>query len=227
MGDLSRKMSIVAQRRTRKEVGLGNALPEKWGCNTTDLSMMKTMHLWFICTYTYLRNIGPISSWCLSFLKSWSVGSKLRWLFLSCLLESSLVILTSGKGFISSYFFVFHLLSQGLPILPGIFLIKGIMKPTLPGVFDCPPAWSCPQVFNSGLGMRLCEGRFDKELFSCRNFGISKLFQTQKSFWHRFKANLFWRNSSDSYREVFRSDENFLFWFWWKIWSDSWLVKKV
>jgi len=23
-------------------------------------------------------------------------------------------------------------------------------------------------VFNSGLGMRLCEGRFDKEFFSCR-----------------------------------------------------------
>jgi len=49
------------------------------------------------------------------------------------------------------------------------------------------------------LGMRLCERRFNKELFSCRNFGISKLFQTQKSFWSRFKANSFWRNSSDSY----------------------------
>jgi len=93
------------------------------------------------------------------------------------------------------------------PILPGIFLRKRIMKPALLGVFDCPSAWSCTQVFNSGLGMRLCEGRFDKELFSCRNFGISKLFQTQKSFWHWFKANSFWRNSSDSYGEVFRSDE--------------------
>jgi len=40
------------------------------------------------------------------------------------------------------------------------FLRKGIMEPTLPRVFDCPPAWSCPQVFNSGLGMRLYEGRF-------------------------------------------------------------------
>jgi hypothetical protein len=46
-------------------------------------------------------------------------------------------------------------------------------------------------------------------LFSCRNFGISKLFQTQKSFWHWFKANSFWRNSSDSYEDVFRCDENF------------------
>ena len=91
------------------------------------------------------------------------------------------------------------------------------MEPALPDVFYCLLAWSCPQVFNSGLGMGLCEGMFDKELFSCRIFGISKLLQTQKSFWHRFKANSFWKNSSDSYEEVFRSDENFfLFWFWWK-----------
>ena len=83
------------------------------------------------------------------------------------------------------------------------------MESALPDVFDCPLAWSCPQVFNSGLGMRICEGRFDKELFSCRIFEISKLFQTQKSFWHQFKVNSFWRNSSDSYGEVFRSDENF------------------
>jgi len=52
-----------------------------------------------------------------------------------------------------------------------------------------------------------------KELFSCRIFGISKLFLKQKSFWHRFKADSFWRNSNDSYGEVFRCDENFLFWF--------------
>jgi len=117
-------------------------------------------------------------------------------------------------------------LSQKLPILPDIFLWKGIMEPTLSRVFDCPPAWSCPEVLNAGLGMRLCEGRFDKELFTCIIFGISKLFQTQKSFWNRFKANSFWRNSSDSYKEVFRSDENSLFCFWWKMWSGVWLVKK-
>ena len=109
-------------------------------------------------------------------------------------------------------------LSQGLPILTGIFLRRGIMEPTVPCIFICPPDWSCPQVFNSGLGMRLYEEDlvFDKELFSCRIFGISKLFQTQKSFWHPFKANSFWRNSSDSYEEVFRSDENSLFCFCWK-----------
>jgi hypothetical protein len=52
-----------------------------------------------------------------------------------------------------------------------------------------------------------------KELFSCRIFGISKLFHKQKSFWHRFKADSFWRNSNDSYGEVFRCDQNVLFWF--------------
>ena len=119
---------------------------------------------------------SPISSWCLSFLKSWSIGSKLRWLFCSFLLESYLLILTSGKGLISFYFFVLHPSSQGLPILPDGFLRKGIMEPALPGDFDCTPAWSCPQVFNSCLGMRLCEGRFGQELFSCRNFEISQLF---------------------------------------------------
>ena len=101
------------------------------------------------------------------------------------------------------------------------------MEPALPYIFDCPPAWSCPcsiQVW--GWGYMKEDLVFDKELFSCRIFGISKLFQTQKSFWCLFKANSFWRNSSDSYGEVFRCDENFWFWFWWKIWSDIWLVTK-
>jgi hypothetical protein len=102
--------------------------------------------------YTYLRDIVPISSWCLSFLKSWSVGSKLRWLLRSCLLESSLVILTSRKDLISSYFFVLHLLSQRLPILPSMFHRKWIMEPALPGVFYCPPAWSCPSTIQFNFG---------------------------------------------------------------------------
>jgi hypothetical protein len=70
-------------------------------------------------------------------------------------------------------------LSQGLLILPDIFLRKGIVEPALPGVFYFPPAWSCP-LFNSGLGMRLCEGRFDKELLSCRMF-----LKFQSYSWHR------------------------------------------
>ena len=58
-----------------------------------------------------------------------------------------------------------HTLSSSLYLkdcqfCPAFFLRKGIMEPALPRVFDCPPTWSCPQVFNSGLGMRLNEGRF-------------------------------------------------------------------
>jgi len=37
----------------------------------------------------------------------------------------------------------------------------------------------------------------------------AEILEFQKSFWHWFKANSFWRNSSDFYGEVFRSDEIF------------------
>jgi hypothetical protein len=134
--------------------------------------------------------------------------------FRSCLLESYIVILTFRKYWIPSHFFVLHPFISKVVNFAQWFLRKKIMEPALLGVFGCPPTWSCPQLFKSGLGMRLYEGlAFDTELFSCRIFKISKLFLKQKSFWHRFKADSFWRNSSDSYGEVFRSDENFLFWF--------------
>jgi len=115
---------------------------------------------------------------------------------------------------------------KGCQFCPVFFLERESWSQPYQAFFDCPQAWSYPQVFKSGLGMRLYEGRFGQELFSCRNFGISKLFQTQKSFWHWFKANSFWKNSSDSYGEVSRSDENFLFCFWWKTRSDICLVTK-
>jgi hypothetical protein len=70
---------------------------------------------WSICMYTYLRNICPFSSWTLPFC------SKLWWLFCFYLLESLLVILTSGKGMISAYFFTFKPLSQRLSSLPLTF----------------------------------------------------------------------------------------------------------
>jgi len=136
---------VRAQRRTQKEVGLEYTLFKSWWWNT-DLSMLKANALWLICMY-YLRNIGPHFFMEFFFSKKWNVDSKLRWPFHSCLLESLLVILTFRKGLISSYFFVLHSLSQGLPILPDIFLRKGIMEPALPVFFYCPPAWSCPQVF--------------------------------------------------------------------------------
>ena len=147
--------------------------------------------------YTYLRNIGPhFFMVSLFFLKSCSVGSKLRWLFHFCLLGLHLVILTSRKGLMSSYIFVLHPLSQELPILPDIFLRKGIMETALPCVFDCPPAWSCPSSVQLGFSLgwgyvKVSLGFLYNEMFSCKIFGTSKLFQSQKWFWYWFKINLF------------------------------------
>ena len=50
-----------------------------------------------------------------------------------------------------------------------------------------------------------------RSYFHAEFLEFQKLFQTQKSFWCLFKANSFWRNSSDSYGEVFRSDGTFGF----------------
>jgi len=182
------------------------------------LDNVESNALWSICMYTYLRNIGPhffMVSFFSQKLECWQWTSMAFSLLLtrviSCDLDPQerldIIILFCPPSFISM---VANFAQQ--------FLRKGIMEPTLLDVFDCPLTWSCPQVFKSGLGMRLCEGRFDKEFFfHAEIFGISKLFQTHKSFWHRFKTNSFWRNSSDSYGEVIRSDENVLFCFWWKI----------
>ena len=118
---------------------------------------------------------------------------------------------------------------MSIPSCPQIFIWRiiisqEIMEPTLCALLNCPFVWSCSQVFRSGLRIRLCEGRFDKELFSCRILGISKLFQTQKSFWHQFRTNSFWKkNSSDSYWEVSEVMKTLFFCFE-KIWSDIWLV---
>jgi len=100
-------------------------------------------------------------------------------------------------------------LSQELPILPNSFLEKKSWS-QLYQMFLIAPSLIMPASIQFGFGD---EAIWRKELFSCRIFGISKLFQMQKSFWYWFKANSFCRNSSDSYGEVFRSDENFLFWF--------------
>jgi hypothetical protein len=131
----------------------------------------------------------PISSWCLSFLKSWSVGSKLRWLFHSCILESHLVILTSGKGLMPSYFYVLHLLSQGLPILPDIFLKRESWSQPYHVFFLLPPSLIMPPKCSNWVyfGVSICESKFgffvQRNVF-IQNFRTSKLFQPQKSFWH-------------------------------------------
>jgi len=135
---------------------------------------------------------SSFSSWSLPFLKSLSLGSKLRWSFRSCLLESCLVILTSRKDLISSYFFVLHPLSQGLSILPDIFLRKGIMEQALPGVFDCPPTWSCPQVFNSVWGWDYVKEGLTRRCFH------AEILEFQSYSRHR---NYFYINSKQTHSE--------------------------
>jgi len=51
-------------------------------------------------------------------------------------------------------------LSQELPILPNSFLERESWSQLYRMFFIAPLAWSYPQIFNSGLGMRLYEGRF-------------------------------------------------------------------
>jgi len=68
-----------------------------------------------------------------------------------------------------------HTLSSSLYLkdcqfCPAFFLRKGIMGPALPRVFDCPPAWSCPQVFNSGL-TRSC---FHAEILEFQSYSRHK-----------------------------------------------------
>ena len=164
--------------------------------------------------YTYLRNIGP-HFFMVSFfsLKSCSVGSKLRWLFHFFLLELYLVILTSGKGLMPSYIFVLHPLSQELPILPDIFLRKGIMETALPCVFDCPPAWSCPPSvqlgFSLGWGYVKVGFLVQWNVFM-QNFWNIQVIPITKMILTLVQNKLVLKNSSDSYGQVSWSDESFL-----------------
>ena len=167
--------------------------------------------LWLICMYTYLIwNVGPhFFMVCFFFSKVGVLAVNFHGFSLMLARVISCDFWPLGKTWYHHTSLSSASLSQRLPILLDIFLEWESWSQPYHMFLYCPIAWSCPQVFNSGLGMRLCEGRFDKEVISCRIvFGIPKLFQTQKSFWHRFKANSFWRNSSASYGEVIRTDEN-------------------
>jgi len=142
---------VRAQRRTRKEAGLENALPMRWGLKGAlkkgdrarkhTIWMMRAQqpaqkevtmrhrsvkdenNAWgSLCMYTYLRNIGPL------FFMEFFFSQKFESLivsfdgsFRSYLLESYLVILTSMRGMTSTYFFVHKPLSEGLSASPNIF----------------------------------------------------------------------------------------------------------
>jgi len=114
------KKEIKAQRHTRKKGRVRK--------HTTQQLMVKhrlinveNNALWLICTYTYLRNICPFFlHGVFLFSKVWVLIANFDGLFALCLLESYFVILTSGKGLISSYFFILQPLSQGSSTLPNI-----------------------------------------------------------------------------------------------------------
>jgi hypothetical protein len=149
--------------------------------------------------------------------------------FRSCLLESSLTILTPGKDLISSYFFVLRLFISRVAKFARWFLRKGIMEPALPDVFDCPLAWSCTQVFNSGLGMRLYEGRFGylQGVVFMQNFWNFKAFPQTEIILTSIQSRLILKKFKWFLWRGFQMwSKRFVLIFWWKIWSDIWLVTR-
>jgi hypothetical protein len=219
---------IRAQRRTRNEVGLENALPEQWGSKvhskrgrvrksttqevrtqrrTRKEVMVKhqsvnneSKALWSICMYI-LRNIGPSFFMESSFSQKFE-SCKLQWPFRYCLLELSCDLdLSKGLDIIILLCPLTFISRVANSTLHFVFLKRDGINPIM--YFWIATAWSCLLSVRFGFFFGwgyVKEGLvIYKELFSCRNFRISKLFQTRKSFWHRFKANSLWRNSSDSY----------------------------
>jgi len=164
----------------------------------------------------------------LIFSKVWVSDCKLRWLFsllltrvISCDIDPwerlDIIILLCPPPFYL----------KGCQFCP-MFLRKGIMEPALPDVFDCPLAWSCPQVFKLGLGMRLYE----------RRFGFWQGVVFMQNFWN-FKAipQTEIILTSIQSRLILKKFKWFLwrgFQKWWKLfvlilvkmWSDIWLVTK-
>jgi len=103
------------------------------------------------------------------------------------------------------------------------------MELALPDVFDCPLAWSCPQVFKSCLGMRICERRFGylQGVVFMQNFWNFKAIPRTKiiltSIQSRTHSDKIQVIPMERFSEVMKT---FCFDFWWKIWSDIWLVTK-
>jgi hypothetical protein len=140
--------------------------------------MLKTMHYdWYACIRTW-EIWAPISSWYLSFLKSWRVGINFNDFFI---LAYSSHIMWAGPldGFCCSFLYL-----KGCQLYL-IFLERESWSQPYRVFFIAPQLDHAPKCsIGFTFGVRICEGRFDIELFSCRIFGISKLFRTQKSFWY-------------------------------------------
>ena len=161
--------------------------------------------------------------------KVWVPDSKLDGSFRSCLLESYLVTLTYRKGLISSYFFVLRPFFSRVANFAQWFLRKGILEPALLGVFGCPPTWSCPQVFKSCLGMRICEGRFGylQGVVFMQNFWNFKAIPLTEIILTSIQSRLILKKFKWFLWRGFQMwSKRFVLIFWWKIWSDIWLVTR-
>jgi hypothetical protein len=175
--------------------------------------------------YTYLRNVGPLFFMEFSFLHGVLIfskvgvsDSKLWWLFRSCLLESYLVTLTTWKDLISSYFFVLPPLSQELPILPNgfyqMFLIAHslIMPPSIQFGFGDEAIWR----FGFWHGVVFMQNFWNFKAFPQTEIiltSIQSRLILKKFKWFLWRGFQMW-------------SKRFVLIFWWKIWSDIWLVTK-
>jgi hypothetical protein len=147
--------------------------------------------------------------------------------FRSCLLESSLVILTLGRTWYHHTSLSSAPLSQGLPILPDIFPRKGIMEPALPDVFLLPPSLIMPP----NIQFRFVDEAIWRRVWFLTRSGFhAEFLEFQNYSRHR---NHFDIDSKQTHSEEIQmipmerfSDvmKTFCFDFWWKIWSDIWLV---
>jgi len=183
-----------AQRHTRKEVRLENALPRRWRLESAlkgkdgMASISSKMHYYqYACILTWEIQV-PFLHWLSSFLKVWVfvVSFDDSSLFLTQVISYDLNLWErlDFNTLLCLQTFISMVISYALYFC---FFRKGIIELTLLCVFWIAlPAWSCSQVFNLGIlwGWGCVKKYFViyKELFSWRIFEISKLFQHKNQF---------------------------------------------
>ena len=142
------------------------------------------------------------------------------------LLLTRVVILTLRKGLISSYFFVPRPLSQWLLILPDIFLREGIIEPALPGVFDCPSAWSCPPSVQFRFREEAMWRKVWQGVVFMHNFWNFKAIPDTEIIFTSIQSKLVLKKFKWFQWRGFQKWWKFFILLLVKIWSDIWFVKK-
>jgi hypothetical protein len=200
------QFKVRAQRRTQNEVGLENTLPKRWWWNT-DL----TNALWFdMHVYSPEKYRSPFLHGVFLFLKVRVLVVNFDGLF--TLVNSSYILWfwPFRKGLMPLYLFVLQPLSQGLSILPDIFLYKrnhGV-NPTM--CFLLPPSLIMPPK----CSIRVWGWGYVKEGLtrSCFHVEILK-FQSYSRYRNHFDIDSKQTRSEKIQVIVMErlSDENFLF----------------